>query len=245
VTELELQRRYAESMPIDDFATFTGSVLAPHGFELGNALAVVGVCRDELMFPVEEALHAVWGPAFDMSALGAMVFLGRSGLAAAAGHAPGVDGRRRFVHVVMPHIGLDVDGSVGYVRRDGQAEPSTACGALVALQRQLSAGALATHLDADDLEMSLLRSTLAPHLTERTGATTPDLVELTDRVRAVATAEIVRLSANLLAAQTTDVAVFSTTMIHGPLGDRVLLADAQRWIGACLLYTNTSPRDRG
>ena len=228
----ELQSRYDESLTVEDFATFTQSVLAPHGFALGNALAVVGVCRDELMFPVEEALHAAWGPAFDMSALGAMVFLGRSGLSAAAGHAPGLDGRRRFVHVVMPHIGLDVDGAVGYVRRDGQREPSTACGALVALCREFAAGDMATELDADDLEMSLLRAGLAPHLDGRSGAAPPDLLELTELVRIVATTEIVRLSASLLAAETTDVAVFSTTMIHGPGGDRVLVADANLWIGS-------------
>lgn len=223
-------------MTIEDFAVHTASTLAPHGFTPGNALSVVGVCRDEMMFPVEAALHDVWGPAFDMSALGAMVFLGRTGLAAAAGHAPGVDGRRRFVHVVMPHIGLDVDGAVGYVRREGQSESSTACGALVGLQRQLAAGALATEIDVDDLEMSLLRSTLAPHLARnlggRSGAAGPDLVELTELVRTVATVEIVRLSSHLLAADATDVAVFSTTMIHGPDGDRVDVAGAQLWIGA-------------
>ena len=219
-------------MTIEDFAVHTASTLAPHGFTPGNALSVVGVCRDEMMFPVEAALHDVWGPAFDMSALGAMVFLGRTGLAAAAGHAPGVDGRRRFVHVVMPHIGLDVDGAVGYVRREGQSESSTACGALVGLQRQLAAGALATEIDVDDLEMSLLRSTLAPHLERRSGATAPDLLELTELVRTVATAEIVRLSAGLLTAAATDVAVFSTMMIHGPDGDRVHVAEAHLWIGA-------------
>ena len=232
MTGNDLRERYAQSMTVEDFATFTASVLAPYGFALGNSLAVVGVCRDELMFPVEEALHAVWGPAFDMSALGAMVFLGRSGLAAAAGHAPGLDGRQRFVHVVMPHIGLETDGAVGYVRRDGQVEPSTACGALVGLQRQIMAGQLSTDVDVDDLEMSLLRATLAGHVAGRSGGEAPDLVELTDLVRTVATAEIVRLSASLMSASTTDVAVFSTTMIHGPLGDRVHVADTSLWIGS-------------
>ena len=170
--------------------------------------------------------------AFDMSALGAMVFLGRSGLAAAAGHAPGLDGRRRFVHVVMPHIGLEADGAVGYVQRDGQAERSTACGALVGLQRQLAVGPMTTDVDVDDLEMSLLRSTLALHVDARSGAAAPDLLELTELVRTVATAEIVRLSSSLLSSETTDVAVFSTTMIHGPEGDRVHVAEAGLWIGA-------------
>ena len=219
-------------MAVDDFSAWTADVLAPHGFARGNALAVVGVCRDEMMFPVTESLHAVWGPAFDMSGLAAMVFLGRSGLSAAAGHAPGVDGRRRFVHVVMPHIGLDLDGAVGYVRRDGQEHASTACGALVGLLSQMAAGKLAAGLDVDDVEMSLIRSTLAPHLADRSVEDIPGLIELTDLARVVATAEIIRLSASLLMSETTDVAVFSTTMIHGPDGDRVGVASSQLWVGA-------------
>ncbi len=219
-------------MPVDDFSAWTAAVLAPHGFARGNALAVVGVCRDEMMFPATESLHAVWGPAFDMSGLAAMVFLGRSGLSAAAGHAPGVDGRRRFVHVVMPHIGLDVDGAVGYVRRDGQQDASTACGALVGLLGQMAAGPLQTGIDMNDLEMSLMRSTLAPHLGDSSVAEVPDLIELTELTRAVATTEITRLSDRLLMSETTDVAVFSTTMIHGPDGDRVSVASSQLWVGA-------------
>jgi hypothetical protein len=231
ISTLELGRRYAHAMAVDDFSAWTARVLAPHGFGRGNALAVVGVCRDEMMFPVTESLHAVWGPAFDMSGLAAMVFLGRSGLSAAAGHAPGVDGRRRFVHVVMPHIGLDVDGAVGYVRREGQENASAACGALVGLLSQIAAGTLQTGVDIDDLEMSLMRSTLAPHLADSSVEGIPDLIELTDLTRAVATAEIIRLSANLLMSDKTDVAVFSTTMIHGPDGDRVSVASSRLWVG--------------
>ena len=103
-------------------------------------MSILGVCRDEMMFPMEHALHDVWGPAFDMSSLAAMVFLGRSGLSAAAHHEPGADGRKRFVNVVMPHIGLDSDGAAGVVMRAGQIGPSTACGALIGLLARLPSG---------------------------------------------------------------------------------------------------------
>jgi hypothetical protein len=47
--------------------------------------------------PVAQAIHDEWGPAFDLSSLAGLLFLGCSGMAAAAKHAPGLDGRRRFV----------------------------------------------------------------------------------------------------------------------------------------------------
>ena len=227
----ELQRRYEHGLPVAAFASYTRAVLAGHGFSPGNSLALVGVCRDEMMFPTEQALHDVWGSVFDMSSIGGLVFLGRSGLAAAVGHAPGIDGRRRYIHVVMPHIGLGADGTVGVVLRDGQAAPSTACGALVGLQRELASGPLHVSLDPDDLEMSLLRSTFAGHPALLTEAA-PDLLGLTDLARTIGANEVVRLSKALLASETTDVALFSTLLIHGPRGDRVAIEEACVYLGA-------------
>lgn len=228
----ELEERYERALPVAEFVSYTRTALGGHGFEPGNCLALVGVCRDEMMFPAEQALHDVWGSAFDMSSLGGMVFLGRSGLSAAAAHAPGADGRRRFIHVVMPHIGLAANGTVGELLRGGQAELSTACGALVHLQHELAGGPLNLALDPDDLEMSLLRSMFADHLPSN-GAVL-DLIALTDLARTIATNEVVRLSRALLASKTTDVALFSAILIHGPDGDRILTKEASLYVGASL-----------
>ena len=96
----------------------------------------------------------------------------------------------------------------------------------------MAAGKLRTGVDTDDLEMSLMRSTLAPHLADRSAGVVPDLIELTELTRTIATAEIIRLSSSLLMSETTDVAVFSTTMIHGPDGDRVSVVSSRLWVGA-------------
>ena len=231
VSSDELERRYERGLSIAAFASHTRDALAGHGFTPGNSLALVGVCRDELMFPAEQALHDVWGAAFDISSLAGMVFLGRSGLAAAASHAPGIDGRRRYIHVVMPHIGLGDDGTVGVVVRDGQAAPSSACGALVGLQRELNSGPLELRLDPDDLEMSLLRSAFAGQQALLTGVA-PDLVALTEMARTIGAMEVLRLSKALLASDTTDVALFSALLIHGPHGDRVAIEEACVYLGA-------------
>lgn len=213
------------TMSTDEFTAWSVDALAPHGFQPGNSLALVGVCRDELMFTFESTFAATWGPAFDISSLAGMVFLGASGMAAAAHHAPGLDGRRRYVVVVMPHIGVAADGSVGLVRRDGQDHDSTACGALVGLQQALAAGTATDEIDHDDLEMSLLRRDVRERLA---GGVAPSLVELTELVRSCATDEIVRLAGGLVRDADADVAVLSGVIVHRHDEDRVHLAEA--WV---------------
>jgi hypothetical protein len=218
-------RHYPGAAEAAEVGRWSREVLAPHGFTVDNALPLVGVCRDELLFPVEQAIHDEWGPAFDLSSLAGLLFLGRSGLAAAAQHAPGLDGRRRFVGFVMSHIGITADGSIGMVQRPGQDEPSAACGALVAYLDELTAGQVVDRpLDRDDLEMGLLRTML----TEHAAGPVRDLVALTELARTVATDELVRLSDDLLRAPDTDLAVISAVVVHGPDGDLVAVRDA--WV---------------
>lgn len=219
---------YASGLTVGAFATWTIDVLQPHGFTAENTLPLIGVCRDELMFPIEQALHEAWGVAFDMSSLGAMMFIGRSGLSAAAHHAPGIDGRHRYLCVVLPHIGLDPAMGAGYVQREGQGVPSSACGALMVLLDELRNGVRNQDLDPEDLEMSLLRITLLPQISG--GA--PDLVNLTEVARQVATRELTRLAKSLLESPTADVAVVSGLVIHGPEGDRVAISEAWVSIGS-------------
>jgi hypothetical protein len=220
-----LAELYPQVRSMDQFASWTRQVLEPYGFRRGNALPLLGVCRDELMFAVEHRLHEEWGPAFDLSSLAAMVFLGRSGIQAAAHHAPDADGRRRFVIIVLPHIGIEADGGVGRVRRDGQPEPSTACGALVQVQLELQSGQLNLELDRHDLELSLVRMELLRRL--RYG-TVPDLPALTELARQAGVAAIERLTRELTAEADTDVAIFSGTVMHGPHADFVV--PSQAWV---------------
>jgi hypothetical protein len=154
-----------------------------------------------------------------------MVFLGRSGIRAAAQHAPGQDGRRRFVFIVLPHIGIDRSGQVGRTHRRGQEGPSLACGALAQVRDELAAGPPPVELDDQDLELSLLRR----ELSARVGSgPSPDLPALTDLARQAAVDEVDRLSSVLLDDGRTDIAVFSGVVVHGPDGD--LVAPAAGWL---------------
>ena len=118
--EAALSANFPGALPLADFAPWTVRALEPHGITPGHSLSLFGVCRDELLFPFEDAWQQAWGPAFDMTSLGGMLLLGRTGLTAALHHAPGVDGRLRYVVVAMPHIGITADGAVGAVLRPGQ-----------------------------------------------------------------------------------------------------------------------------
>lgn len=216
--------QYPGAVALPDFMLWTDWVLERFGFRPVNALALVAVCRDELMLPFRRAVRATWGPAFDAASLAALPFLGRTGIGAALGHTPGEDGRHRFVVFAFTHIGIDVDGTVGVAHRPGIRRGTTACGALVALGLELAAAAPSgaapsdapVSLDLDDVEMSLLRARVAHVLG---GRPAPHLVGLTELVRAEAAADLQRLVSGLgTAGRPVDHVMISGVVVHGPDG---------------------------
>ena len=227
-----VSREYPDAVSVDDFVTWTTWVASRFGFRPSNALPLVSVCRDELMLPFQDAVHAMWGPSFDASSLAAMPYLGRTGIAAALGHAPGEDGRHRFVVFAFPHIGIDADGTIGRVWRRGIRRSTTACGALVALRsllREAEAGEPADEpdfedIDPDDVEMSLVARHTHAALG---GAAVPGLVTLTDLVRREAVTALERLVINLNEdGRPVDRALFSGVIVHSDDGDLVAPASA-------------------
>lgn len=225
---------YPDTVGPDDFVTWTAWVMSRFGFRPTNALPLVAVCRDELMLPFQDAVHGVWGPSFDASSLAAVPYLGRTGISAALGHAPGEDGRHRFVVFAFPHIGVDGDGLVGQVRRRGIRRSTTACGALVALRGEVEPGGVlaaptavgwgGTALDPDDVEMHLLRGRVGAALA---GEPMPTLVGLTELVRREAAAMLERLVAGLnRTGRPVDHAMFSGVVVHTDDGDVVAPAAA-------------------
>lgn len=82
------------------------------GFSGENSIACVGVCRDELCDPFVHEVIARFGPTFGMRGLGGFLSCGNTGFGAAHAHSPVVDGRRRFVYFVAPHIAIDELGGV-------------------------------------------------------------------------------------------------------------------------------------
>jgi hypothetical protein len=206
------------AIPVDDYVKRTFEAVLPYGLVSANTLAMVGLCRDELTDAVAEPVRAAWGPPFRMSGMAGMLFLGMAGMRAAQFHAPGQDGRQRFVVYVMPHIGIGADGTIGYVRRPGQDKTTTACGALMAFLAELEAGRMLSDLDPYDLEMSLLRQRLIRAIPY---GDIPDIVALTTIARDCILEDLVRTAARMHSWRGADIAVFSGIQIHTSEGDYV------------------------
>ena len=208
------------SVDIDDFVLWSEWALARVGFRPSNCLAVVAVCRDELMARTDESVARTWGRPFQAGSLAALVFLGRTGMQAALGHVPGEDGRHRFVVFCLPHIGIDEDGTVGRVQRRGMHRATSACGALAAFRDELLDGGIRDASDADtlaahDLEQALLRRRLTAAIGP---AATPTLPELTDLVRRASVADMRHFIDLARGSEPVDVAYISGIVVHLPDG---------------------------
>jgi hypothetical protein len=209
---------FPEAIPVDAYVKRTHEVLLPYGLVSDKTLAMVGVCRDELTGALSEPVRAAWGPPFVMGSMAGMLLLGAAGLRAALAHAPGADGRQRFVVYAMPHVGIDADGTIGSVNRPGQDRKTTACGALMAFRAELTEGKVRVDLDPYDLEMSLMRQRLLRAIPY---GDVPGVVELTTVARDVILEDLLRTTATLPGWEDTDVAIFSGIQIHSPAGDFV------------------------
>ncbi len=196
-----------------DYVAQSVRVLSGHGFTPDNAIACVGVCRDEITQPLVERVKKAWGEAFNFSSLAGMLFLGKTGFSAAEHHAPDEEGRERYVFFALPHIAVHEDGQIGVCRRAGRQELSSACGALLALQRELAGGRVKFGLDMDDLEQSLIRMRL---LAEIRYGEVPELLTLTKTTLKVIQADLKRMIELTVQSDRSDVAVFTGIQIHGP-----------------------------
>ena len=191
----------------------TFQALGRFGFTAANTIACVATCRDELCQPLTELVSEFWGEAFNFASLAGMVSLGKTGFTAAHAHGPVANGRRRFVYFVLPHIGIGADGSLGECQRAHLAEPSYACGALRVLETELKSGTLALEPDADDPELTLLRSKVVQNLHL---GDTPELLGLTELVEQVSIADLERMIELTTDHATTDYAVLGGLLVHGP-----------------------------
>ncbi len=209
-------------VPVPSLLDWTRDALAAYGFHEHTALPLVSVCRDELMFGFVDAVTAHWGHAFDLSSLAGLPLMGRTGLAAALGHAPDDDGRHRLVVFAFPHIGAD--GGIGAVHRPGVPGTTAACGAVSVARTALAAGVSGVVLDPHDIEESLLVQRLRRVLGT---ADVPDLPAVTELVRRAAVEELALLLADLSTPDlVVDWALVSGVVVHLHDVDAVTLSAA-------------------
>jgi Limiting CO2-inducible proteins B/C beta carbonyic anhydrases len=206
--------RFPGAIDEGGFVRRTYLALTEHGFTDENAIACVGVCRDELCRSLVWTVRDRWGEAFNFSSLGGMLTLGTAGFRAAHYHAPIVDGRERYVYVVMPHIGVGADGALGTCLRAGRHGSSVACGALTSLLGELNQGALDLDIDPDNIEYSVLKRLVAARI--RPGDVA-DIAELTISMSTLIVEELERMIALTVDVAIADYAVLTGVQIHRPV----------------------------
>ena len=214
----DVREVFDDAVASPEFVTRLGAAAELAGFRPGETLLITGSCRDELCFPFGDDLQATWGSSFHIGSLGGLLFLGRTGLAAAAAHAPRESRRRRYLVVATTHVGITDDGVLGRVRRPHQEVASSACGALVALHDEIVSGQELTELDPDDLEQGLVRRRLA-HLWP--WGESLSVLDVTLAARDAIRDDLLRLRGALDLDGASDILVVTGVLVHAGEGDWV------------------------
>ncbi len=216
-----------------EFVDRSYAALGRYGLANNSALAMVGVCRDELCVTLPAEIERVWGQPFVLTGLGGYLTAGHVGFGAGHHHAP--DRKpAAYVYCVMPHIGVDEEGNVGVVSRPGMSKSSGACGALLGVHGQLNAkkgSELPTEFDPADPEYSLLAMALGKKV--KPG---DDLLTITMAARALVNKQI---KAEIKHRETTDkgdtkdadYAILGGVQVHLPGGQYIYDASCHVRVG--------------
>ena len=114
-----------------DLDAKVASTLYRRGFTPANTLFAHSVCSDEVNQNAEELVDLMvsrWEEEFSLGGLGGLPFAGRSGFRAYLHHVPD---NGKLLILFAPHVGIDANGGIGGLEREGQSKVSKACGAAV------------------------------------------------------------------------------------------------------------------
>ncbi len=114
------------------------------GLPPNRVMLADSICSDDVnSIEYPKRAYEMLGP-FKMGGLDGFPFTGLTGMGAFAGHVPD-DGAVFIYHA--PHIGIDTQGNLGQILREGQHKPSGCCGACRAALAKLQSG----HIIPDDV----------------------------------------------------------------------------------------------
>ena len=135
VLHQEINKMFPGAVPFKEYADslmfFLYAVhrIKPEMILLGESTCVDDVINTKSPFNG----RMIKGP-FNFGGLGGLPFTGLTGLSAFAHHVP--DSGAAML-LVGPHIGYSMHGGWGLLKREGQRDPTTCCGALVAAVEKL------------------------------------------------------------------------------------------------------------
>ncbi|CAI5491516.1 unnamed protein product [Closterium sp. Naga37s-1] len=209
---------FPRAMQEEAFMKAVSQELSKLGFKRDNCIALVSTCRDEVCRPVVSLVDQEFGLSFNIAGLGGVLNCGSTGFKAAMSHSPEfrceTDGtvKERYIFFAFPHVSIGESGEVGSLLRRGRGKPSSACGALIAIQNDINAGK-ATVSDPYDEEYVLLKKKVKSLILRR-GASEYSLVEVTCAALAAINDDLEKLISLTVDPATADYAVITGVQIH-------------------------------
>lgn len=190
--------------------------LSANGITGQNAIAIIGLCRDESNGALRDQLEDYFGPSFSAHGLGGFWGMGVTGMKAATSHSPLEGSKPRYVFVAMPHIAVARDGTTGKVARPGRGI-SGACGALSGALKALKGSSdwsglmnpAAPSMQVDP-EETLIISKMATAMKDKE----LDLVTITKVAEQMITQEVEKLIAATVNPSEADYAVITGIQVH-------------------------------
>ena len=142
---------FPTAMLSGDVDKLVAGTLATRGFTAKNTLLAHSVCSDEVNGKDEQLVNLMvkrWGEGFALGGLGGLPFAGKSGFRAYLHHVP--DSGKLLV-MFAPHVGVDGEGRIGALQRDGQSAVSKACGAAIGAFKAAGAQKAALKVEAQNV----------------------------------------------------------------------------------------------
>lgn len=143
--ESEAERAQARIFPTamlsGDLDAAIATTLARRGFTPKNTLFAHSICSDEVNNKDEQLVDLMvtrWQEGFTLGGLAGLPFAGKSGFRAYLHHVP--DSGKLLV-LFAPHVGIDAEGRIGALQREGQEALSKACGAAVGAFKAVASSA--------------------------------------------------------------------------------------------------------
>ncbi|GJP59741.1 hypothetical protein CLOP_g15114 [Closterium sp. NIES-67] len=207
---------FPRAMQEEAFLRAVAAELSKLGFKRTNSIALVNTCRDEVCRPIVSLIDRQFGLSFNLSGLGGLVNCGTTGFKAAMSHSPEFhepDGsvRERYIFFAFPHVSIGESGEVGSLLRRGRGRPSSACGALIAIQSDLNEGK-GSKEDPFDEEYVLLKRKVSSKVTN--GGPPLSLVQVTRAALATINEDLEKLISLTVDPATADYAVVTGVQIH-------------------------------
>ncbi|CAK0879572.1 unnamed protein product [Prorocentrum cordatum] len=160
-----LHKFFPDALPGEAVHRRSTLILERYGFKSQNTLLGTSFCSDEINNQSDclaVLLQDYWGDVFPMGGISGTPFTGRTGFAAFSSH---VADEGNILVAFGPHVGISEDGEVGKIPRKGQANISSACGAVIGAYNACRCGWTEDSSDASgyDMQMDFCKRKIAPH----------------------------------------------------------------------------------